>query len=63
MGGPDLQVDEAAFEAVAPEACLYFSDKDFDYGGSWIGNMGLFDAQGQPKPAWFAYAREAGGQP
>ena len=31
--------------------------------GTWIDHMGLFDASGQPKPAWFAFVRRAGGQP
>ncbi len=42
---------------------FYFSDNDFGGIQSWIGQMGLFDTQGQPKPSWFAYARAAGGQP
>ena len=29
----------------------------------WIYRMGLFDVAGQPRPAWTAYARAAGGTP
>lgn len=44
---------------------IYFSLADFDpqHSGSWQARMGLFGLDGQPKPAWFAYARAAGGQP
>jgi len=42
---------------------FYFSFEDSTVTDSWLGQMGLFDAGGQPKPAWFAYARAAGGTP
>lgn len=44
---------------------LYFNHTDFDPAGTdyWSARMGLFDLNGQPKPAWFAYVRQAGGTP
>ena len=45
---------------------FYYSLKDIDpsgVGDSWLHHMGLFAVDGQPKPAWFAYARAAGGTP
>jgi hypothetical protein len=44
---------------------FYFSLADWESGntGSWQGHMGLFSLDGQPKPAWYAFARAAGGQP
>ena len=43
---------------------LYFSYTDFsDPSDSWISHMGLFNINGDPKPAWYAFARRAGGQP
>jgi hypothetical protein len=50
--------------ALRLKRALYFSFKDYDPAGSdWSTRMGLFDVNGQPKPAWPAYARQAGGQP
>lgn len=48
------------------ERAFYFSFRDSDDPGVedfWIHRMGLFDLLGTPKPAWFAYARAAGGTP
>lgn len=48
------------------QRALWFAFRDFDEPGDrdlWITRMGLFDVAGNPKPAWFAYARSAGGQP
>jgi hypothetical protein len=47
------------------QRAFYFSLADFDpqNSGSWQSRMGLFGLDGQPKPAWFAFARAAGGQP
>ena len=44
---------------------LYFNVQDFDAEGTdyWSARMGLFDLAGNPKPAWFAYVRRAGGTP
>jgi hypothetical protein len=42
---------------------FYFSLADIGASGSWQAHMGLFDSSGVPKPAWYAYARAAGGQP
>jgi hypothetical protein len=44
---------------------FYFNLADWEPGntGSFQGHMGLFSLDGQPKPAWYAYARAAGGQP
>jgi hypothetical protein len=46
-------------------AAFYFSLKDFDVPGPdlWNARMGLFDLNGQPKPAWFSYVARAGGTP
>ena len=45
-------------------AAVYFSYTDIPLDGDvWIGHMGLFDGTGQPKPAWFAYVKRAGGTP
>jgi len=43
-------------------AILWFSWRDGPE-NLWIFRMGLFDRSGQPRPAWFAYARAAGGTP
>jgi polysaccharide biosynthesis protein PslG len=47
------------------QRAFYFNLADFDpqHSGSWQTRMGLFDLNGQPKPAWYAYTRLAGGQP
>lgn len=47
------------------QKALWFSYADSDYPGPdlWTARMGLFALFGTPKPAWFAYARSAGGQP
>ena len=45
---------------------FYFSLADFDQPNiedDWSARMGLFDLNGQPKPAWYAYVRRAGGLP
>jgi hypothetical protein len=45
---------------------FYYSLADYNLpngGNSWITRMGLFDVNFQPKPAWFAYVRQAGGTP
>ena len=41
---------------------LWFSWRD-GAENLWIYRMGLFDTAGQPRPAWAAYARAAGGTP
>jgi hypothetical protein len=47
------------------QRAFYFSFADWvpQGTGTWQGHMGLFSLDGQPKPAWYAYARAAGGQP
>ena len=47
------------------QRALYFNFTDFDNPGTdyWDARMGLFDLNGRPKPAWFSYARRAGGSP
>ncbi len=47
------------------KAAFYFSFQDFDPPGVdyWAARMGLFDLAGQPRPAWYAFARTAGGVP
>jgi hypothetical protein len=45
---------------------FYFCFSDFDQFGpddDWTSRMGLLDVGGQPKPGWYAYARQAGGKP
>jgi hypothetical protein len=42
----------------------WFSWRDFTKGVCrWCGASGLFNRAGKPKPAWFKYARLAGGRP
>ncbi len=56
-GRRDLRVQRA----------LWFSWHDFDSDPNaeefWIYRMGLFDLDGNPRPAWTAYASAAGGSP
>jgi hypothetical protein len=44
---------------------LYYNHMDHDAPGIdyWSARMGLFDLNGQPKPAWYAYVARAGGTP
>jgi hypothetical protein len=42
---------------------FYYSLEDTANTTSWLDRMGLFGLDGQPKPAWYAYAWVAGGQP
>jgi hypothetical protein len=47
-------------------AALWFSYTDHDTPGGpdfWTDRAGLFRLNGSPKPAWFAFARVAGGSP
>ena len=45
---------------------FYFSLSDYDQPGvedNWATRMGLLDLGGQPKPSFYAFARQAGGTP
>lgn len=45
---------------------FYFNAQDTKVPGpsvDWSARMGMFDVNGTPKPAWFAYAKRAGGTP
>jgi hypothetical protein len=43
---------------------LWLLDRDIPGSpGSWLQYMGLFDSNGNPKPAWYAFVKVAGGTP